>query len=197
MQQYKYIKGSAEDFVGAPEWAAYIARNQHGRAFVSRSDHKYSYIDGEFSYMKDVRGDFIKYPWPKAVEIIAQREPIPEWNGDGLPPVGAKVEFYKSICYDYSNVGFLPETGDVVEVVAHKVTTDGNPVAVVFWDDKGAGRSNCFVGGSLAPLRTEAERKREEAVAAMINQSAVMVEATAGIIYRAIADGKIPGIKLD
>lgn len=206
MQQYKYIKGSAADFVGAPDWASSRAMIRGVSAFVNSTDSRYIYIDGP-QPGKEITGKFISFPWAVGhVELMAQREPIPEWNGNGLPPVGAKVEFYKSICYDYSNVGFLPETGDVVEVVAHKTTTDGNPVAVVFWDDKGAGRSNCFVGGSLAPIRTEAERKREDAVQEMIKAyfNLPPVETpnpedyeAMGYVYDLISAGKIPGIKLD
>jgi len=44
---------------------------------------------------------------------------------------------------------------------------------------------------------TEADSKREEAIKAMMDCSAVLLEVTADLIYDAIAAGKIPGVKLE
>lgn len=87
------------------------------------------------------------------------------WDGTGLPPVGIDVEFTIGT-YDIETDfdGILPAEGEIVQVVAHKTTSDGNDVAVVYWDDEGAGRSACFVPGCLRPLRTEAERAIDEMV---------------------------------
>lgn len=87
-----------------------------------------------------------------------------------------------------------------MEVVAHKTTTDGNDVAVCYWDEGGAGRSCCFVPESLKPLRTEAERKRDAAIQAMqreADEGNNWVYSEYEIIYDAIAAGKITGVKLD
>lgn len=104
-----------------------------------------------------------------------------DWNGEGLPPVGADVEFTIGT-YDIETDfdGILPAEGEIVEVIAHKTTSDGNDVAVVYWDDKGAGRSACFVPGCLRPLRTEAERAIDE----MVRLSGVSIGA-ARILYDA------------
>lgn len=87
----------------------------------------------------------------------------PAWNGEGLPPVGAKIEFFINPKLGYRNA-WNPDAGTEMEVVAHKTTTDGNDVVVCYWDDDGAGRSCCFVPESLKPLRTEEEVKRDAAV---------------------------------
>ena len=125
----------------------------------------------------------------------------PAWNGEGLPPVGAKVEFFINPRLGYSN-DWIPDAGTEMEVVAHKTTTDGNDVAVCCWDEGGAGRSRCFVPESLKPLRTESERKRDEAVEKI--KELLMFDYgddprinDATFIYDAIAAGKIPGVKLD
>lgn len=113
-------------------------------------------------------------------ECISQ-DAAPVWNGEGLPPVGVDVEFTigtYDIETDFS--GILPAEGEIVEVIAHKTTSDGNDVAVVYWDDKGAGRSACFVPGCFRPLRTEAERAIDE----MVRLSGVSIGA-AKILYDA------------
>ena len=125
----------------------------------------------------------------------------PAWNGEGLPPVGAKVEFFINPKLGYSN-DWIPDVGTEMEVVAHKTTTDGNDVAVCYWDEGGAGRSRCFVPESLKPLRTEAERKHEavlESICAVLEMVAqdYKREDEAKLIYEAIAAGKIPGVKLE
>lgn len=123
------------------------------------------------------------------------------WNGEGLPPVGAKVEFFINPKLGYCN-NWIPDAGTEMEVVAHKTTTDGNDVAVCYWDDSGAGRSCCFVPESLKPLRTESERKHEaalESICAVLEMVAqdYKREDEAKLIYEAIAAGKIPGVKLE
>lgn len=133
-------------------------------------------------------------------ECIGQGVDMPEWNGDGLPPVGAKVEFFINPKLVYRNAR-IPDVGTEMEVVAHKTTTDGNIVAVCYWDESGAGRSHCFVPESLKPLRTEAERAREDAETAMrtclAGTGAGITPLAAKGIYDAIAAGKIPGVKLE
>lgn len=124
--------------------------------------------------------------------IAAQQ---PDWDGEGLPPVGIDVEF--TLDTDkYSAQGNIPENGQVVNVVAHKQTTCGNYVAVVYWDDRGAGRAAAFIKAAFSPLRTEAERKREQVVDGLLSLGTSLRPATASIIYDAMAAGKIPGVEL-
>lgn len=125
----------------------------------------------------------------------------PAWNGEGLPPVGEKVEFFINPKLRYRNA-WIPDAGTEMEVVAHKTTTNGNNVAVCYWDECGAGRSCCFIPETLKPLRTEAERKHEavlESICSVLEMVAqdYKREDEAKLIYEAIAAGKIPGVKLD
>lgn len=134
----------------------------------------------------------------KSVLALSQK---PAWNGEGLPPIGVKVEFFINPRLGYSNK-WIPDDGTEMEVVAHKTTTDGNDVAVCYWDEGGAGRSCCFVPESLKPLRTESERKHEavlESICAVLEMVAqdYKREDEAKLIYEAIAAGKIPGVKLE
>lgn len=124
-----------------------------------------------------------------------------EWNGEGLPQVGAKVEFFINPKFRYRN-DRIPDAGTEMEVVAHKTTTDGNDVAVCYWDDDGAGRSCCFVPESLKPLRTEAEKKRDAFINAVLDDMRAIpcdlsLRDEVAVIYDAIVAGKIPGVKLE
>ena len=123
------------------------------------------------------------------------------WNGECLPPVGAKVEFFINPKLGYRNP-WIPDAGTEMEVVAHKTTTDGNDVAVCYWDEGGAGRSYCLIPESLKPLRTEAEKKRDAFINAVLDDMRVIpcdlsLRDEVAVIYDAIAAGKIPGVKLD
>ena len=140
-------------------------------------------VDGE---------DYHCYKRHWEIEFISDQS---VWDGEGLPPVGSDVEF--TLYTDkYSAQGNIPENGQVVNVVAHKQTTDGNPVAVVYWDERGAGRAAAFIKAAFRPIRTEADRKREEVVDAILSLGTSLTAATASIIYDAIAAGKIPGVEL-
>lgn len=86
MQQYKYIKGSAADFVGAPEWAMVAVH------CIGSVDFAESYSRGARVHQVDI-GCQGTIGNPDNWELIAQREPIPEWNSDGLPPAGVECEF--------------------------------------------------------------------------------------------------------
>lgn len=126
------------------------------------------------------------------------------WDGEGLPPIGAKVVFFINPRFEYPIQG-MPTEGREIEVVAHKKTSDGNDVAVCYWDENGGGRAVCLVPESLMPAKSETERKREEAVQALCNAGGGngRVDEKSGYgscwfdIYDAIAAGKIPGVKLE
>lgn len=132
----------------------------------------------------------------EAYQSVLDASQKPAWNGEGLPPVGAKVEFFINPKFGYRN-DWIPDVGTEMEVVAHKTTTDGNDVAVCYWDEGGAGRSCCLVPESLKPLRTESERKRDAAIEAMNGMWNINSKMHCESIYDAIAAGQIPGVKLE
>lgn len=110
------------------------------------------------------------------------------WNGGGLPPVGCECE-----CHVDEGVIHCIVVGydfDGKAVVMRNV-----PACKYFSIQANSGR--------IKPLRTEAERKRDEAVEAIGFYMPEFIPDTpnefyhAKKIYDAIAAGKIPGVKLD
>ena len=208
--KYEYLKGSEKDFDGAPEWATYLAELAKNKSivWVSSDDNKYKYkFDSTNSQSgMSFEGKFINFMWEDRIEIIAERRQItdPSWDGVGMPPVGCECEFtlgpYETYEFD-ELVGKLPWPGTLVTVVSHKVTGDGHDVAVIYWDEDGGGRAACLVGSCLKPIRSEADKKREEAISEIASileyRKGCSEIPLSGWIYTAIASGKIPGVKLE
>lgn len=153
---------------GWPEGADVISTNGYGHVWSYKS--KRCISGKELGIYSSEEG-----------HVTREQYEATDWDGTGLPPVGADVKFTIGT-YDKETdfSGILPAEGEIVQVVAHKTTSDGNDVAVVYWDDKGAGRSACFVPGCFRPLRTEAERAIDE----MVRLSGVSIGA-AKILYDA------------
>lgn len=108
----------------------------------------------------------------------------PVLSGEGLPPVGCFCEItdpYGMLVYGQGESG---------EVIAHIENT------AVIRMSYGLG---CFEAGFLRPLRTEAERKRDESLRVIyeILYAGISTKQDAADIYDAIAAGKIPGVKLE
>lgn len=124
-------------------------------------------------------------------ECIGQDVDMPEWNGEGLPPVGIKCEHCPG--------GTTQHEWEVVTVAGvHENTSTG---FTDYWLVRENG-SSYIVGNPyrFRPLRTEAEKASSAAIGAMeraweevMNKPAQNFE----IIYDAIAAGKIPGVKLE
>lgn len=109
----------------------------------------------------------------------------PEWDGEGLPPVGTRCEFI-------SNDTSWGEV-DVIGI-------DGDKV--VF---KPSGETYYGIAPSqrqiFRPIRSEADKKRDEAISAMRNYATnynnTHVIHAIEQVYDAIAAGKIPHIRID
>ncbi len=104
------------------------------------------------------------------------------WDGQGLPPVGVECEIKRV-------ADWMPVTIKFISYRHTIFTTFG-------------GTEDCYQTCSLQfrPIRTEAERKREAAVEAMVSHKDNPVppgENYYHAIYDAIAAGKIPGVKLE
>ena len=111
-----------------------------------------------------------------------EQDAAPVWNGEGLPPVGC-------FCEITDQDGMLVYgQGESGEVIAHVENT------AVIRMSYGLG---CFEAGFLRPLRTEAERKREDVRKAIYAAMNIIDGDIADAIYDAIAAGKIPGVKLE
>lgn len=106
----------------------------------------------------------------------------PEWNGEGLPPVGCECEVKRAFDWVKCKILFISDTH------------------VVLMADEECCWNTCAC--QFRPLRTEAEKKRDAAVEKI--KELLMFDYgddprvnDATFIYDAIAAGKIPGVKLD
>lgn len=117
-------------------------------------------------------------------ECIGQ-DAAPVWNGEGLPPVGVECEC--SWCGD--------------EWQPCKILFASNQIVVVKLKESGMDDAYNIGDVTFRPIRSEAERKRDEAVAQLNNFVAMgkfaLDEDLASAVYDAIAAGKIPGVKLE
>lgn len=116
------------------------------------------------------------------------------WDGRGLPPVGLLCEFFNGGRYDCRDS--VPKDGTEVKIVAHDKSEIGVDTAVFTWHGTdGAIHAEVCTEMLFRPIRTEAERKREDSIHGIA--SFAISYRDAAEIYDAIAAGKIPGIKLD
>lgn len=116
------------------------------------------------------------------------------WNGEGLPPVGCECEL-KYKCHDddayWERVIIIWQRGDdtLVEYVGGHFK---NTVQLTHNTSKLV---------DFRPIRSEADKKRDEAVAVMLSvfgsNAATGTKAALKAIYDAIAVGKVRGVKLE
>ena len=119
-------------------------------------------------------------------ECIGQGVDMPEWNGDGLPPVGIKCEHCPG--------GTTQHEWEVVTVAGvHKNTSTG---FTDYWLVRENG-SSYIVGNPyrFRPLRTEAEKARDKLAASLhIAAGASPIELNGiGSLYFKLADAIISG----
>lgn len=113
------------------------------------------------------------------------------WNGEGLPLVGCECD----VIPHNNRWGFLGGGAYTGVVIAY----DGED----FWfkDNNGVHTVSRTDKVNFYPVRTEAERKREETIAAIYKSNGIRArdggQQSAIDVYEAIAAGKIPGVKLD
>lgn len=119
----------------------------------------------------------------------------PEWNGEGLPPVGTKCEWQ-----DKNTKAWLPVLvvyqSEWVTVIREADKIDVVEIAIENYGDEACRQ--------FRPIRTEAERKRKEIAQQMCNLfgNGIEIDEKEGYgkawlnVYDGIAAGKIPGVKL-
>lgn len=117
----------------------------------------------------------------------------PAWDGEGIPPEGIECEV---------------KSGKDSWTLCRVVHSSSASVEFIYLEEPSPESASRYLGvidcvsinaadSYFRATRTEEERKRDQAIKQMMDCSAVMVEATAGLIYDAIAAGKIPGIRLE
>lgn len=110
------------------------------------------------TYSLDLKYPFsYGYDWIVTFEDVEENKTMNEKNSwyyrCELPPVGEKVIFVPDLeRYSWDSSYSVPKEGTEVEVIAHRTTSHGNDVAVVFWDDEGAACAGGFVAGNFEPL---------------------------------------------
>lgn len=114
-------------------------------------------------------------------ECIGQ-DAAPVWNGEGLPPVGVECE--------YSWAGEPWASGVIRYISKHTI--------IIETQADSTGDTECAYHPTdikLRPFRTEADRKRDEAVKTIMLTG--WCQAAAEEIYDLVAAGKVPGMKLE
>lgn len=117
---------------------------------------------------------------------IAARKP--EWDGEGLPPVGMEIE------YKFTKVNYRTDfsRGKVLAYGMHNVFME-------HWSSK-----NEFIQPldkiEFRPIRSEADKKRDEAIKAIDDAQSQVFDQDSTFseyLYDAIAAGKIPHIRIE
>lgn len=119
-------------------------------------------------------------------ENIYERQPItePSWDGMGLPPVGCECEYTKSSLKEW--------TACVIDYVGSSF--------IVYRDCYGVELTGIICDIQFRPISSEADKRRDsviEFITGAIDSHGVDPLNSAKFIYDAIADGKIPGVKLE
>lgn len=111
----------------------------------------------------------------------------PAWNSEGVPPAGCECE-YISNGTSWGKVKVIGLDGEKIVI---------RPSGEIYYAITPSNK-DVFI-----PLRTEADKRRDEAIeeigksSQLISNNKEQIKHIAKHIYDAIAAGKIPGVKLD
>ena len=166
---------------GWPEGAIYICTEKDGTPRIVGSGWYDNKTLSSFK-VNDDKGIIDSRQYESA--LAASQKPA--WNGEGLPPAGCECEFIsngvswgkvKVIGFDDEKIVIRP-SGEIY----YAITLSNKDVFI--------------------PLRTEADKKRDAALDAIYGAIASAKREhnrsdEADEVYKAIASGKIPGVKLD
>ncbi|TYD48393.1 hypothetical protein [Cronobacter sakazakii] len=167
---------------GWPEGYNVISTNGYGQAWCY-SINASGETSGKELYIRSSEEGHVTREQYEAALAAAQQ---PVWNGEGLPPVGCRIEAFSGGEWVEAIVTYNepPEFhGDAAawkEVLAFDCKTT-RP----FWTDE------------FRPIRSEADKRRDEAIAALKKLKPQLVGELAGYLYDEIAAGKIPHIRIE
>lgn len=194
--------------LGWPDGGASASQDRSGEIYFSKnSSQKYDGDKGQWignCWLEDSEihlsnaDDFAKAIITSAeYEAALAESKVPVWDGEGLPPVGCECEVSSEDFDDWTviKVAFT-HNGEIIGIIR----SDNE-----YLNDRMEKFSDGYNGARFRPIRTEAERKREDAGLAIyhaINWNAEGELASPLRMedyrkaYDAIAAGKIPGIRL-
>ncbi len=117
----------------------------------------------------------------------------PAWNGEGLPPVGCECEWRDK------NVGCIPVT---IKYISEQIVVMASPTNLCGVQELTEIAKDIICDKpQFRPLRTEADKKRDEALKSLALNIGLNRPKNDGdlaeCIYDAIAAGKIHGVKLE
>lgn len=146
----------------------------------------------------DVADNFRWEHFSNGADVVAYRlhkseHQKPQWDGDGLPPVGCECE------YETKFDGWQPVRIELIKSEGIAFTWLSNSQAYNGLDCVGVQKS-----GSFRPIRSDADKKRDEAAKGLIEyldketdiDNVFSIKDVIGF-YDAIAAGKIPHIRID
>lgn len=170
--------GIALRSISAEDFKAYGVRFHYlGSSYRATTDLTVEKVDGAWLVTDDDA---------RSIEKLLRSE---EWDGEGLPPVGCECE------YETKFDGWRPVRIELIKSEGIAFTWLSNSQACNGLDCVGVQKA-----GSFRPIRSEADKKRDEAVKAMVLHKDDQVDVTENYyhaIYDAIAAGKIPHIRID
>lgn len=185
---------NSSPFVTREQYEAAIAAQQPIAKFHSRTFPSFKAItvferDDSWVGMKVDGEAYHCYKRHWDIEFISEQ---PAWDGEGLPPVGVKCEWYDKNIKKWFPVKVVYSSEWVL--VVRGAASNGDVVELGIERFVDADRCN------IRPIRTEADRNRESAINAMtgcLGKSIyVLPKEAAEILLDTIAAGKIPGVEL-
>lgn len=181
---------------GWPDGVAFIVQDSDGE-IKGASEHA-NLIRGVGAWIRSGQKERVMEPFklPLAddeVTAVITREQYEAamkqsvWDGTGLPPVGVECEWQDKNTKQWIQV-LVVYASEWVTVIRENKKVDPVELAIENYGDD----ARC----QFRLPRSEAERKRDESIEALHN-NLMRVKYKAEEIYNAIAEGKIPGIKLE
>ena len=189
-------------FGGWPEGAVECER------YMSESDIDFYDKDGNWEgdcyekYGRDFAAECVRpTTYPLEREIVTRKQYksalAQAWNGEGLPPVGCECEWHDRNTKSWIPVKVLYSSEWVVVIRGMATNGDIVELGVEVYGDT----DRC----KFRPIRTEAERKREDAINFMKSKFREIThpcadkvsgqEAVFAAVYDAISAGKMPSVK--
>lgn len=155
------------------DWSKAPEEATHGRQTFSGPEF-YKHVDGVFCFLT------ASGKWEPAVSsprvcVARPVEPAPEWDGKGLPPVGAVCEIDPNLAHcDY----YARHVGKPVHVVAHGTASTSDSATAIYWvmGDDGFKEYHHLVAGNFRSILTPeqiAEDARQKAVNLMMVDAGV------------------------